>query len=181
MEKIPKDITKKYELITTRIFDIPVEKVWQAWVEPQMIKRWWGPKNFTVPVVEIDFRVGGTSLVSMQAPEEMGGFILYNTWDYTRIIQNKLIEFTLRFTDKDRKVLSPQDIGLPEGVPIEVPHVIILKDVEGKTEMKYYECGYTTNHAVEISKAGLEEVLDKMAKVLRENQNSKNSTTPNFQ
>lgn len=144
VEKIPEDTTKKYEVTITRIFDAPVEKVWQAWAEPDMIKMWWGPNNFTVPVVEMDFREGGTSLVSMQAPEEMGSIILYNTWEYTRIVPNKQLEFILRFTDKDRNVLNPQDIGLPEGVPVEVPHVIIFKDIEGKTEMKYSEYGYTT-------------------------------------
>jgi uncharacterized protein YndB with AHSA1/START domain len=169
MERIPKDTTKTYELTINRVFNAPVEKVWHAWGEPEMVKKWWGPKNFTVPVVEIDFREGGTSLVSMQAPGEMGGFVLYNTWEYTKIIPNKQLEFTLRFTDRDRKVLNPQHIGLPEGVPIEVPHVITFESVGAKTEMKYFEYGYTTNQAVEMSKAGLEEVLDKMAEALQEN------------
>jgi uncharacterized protein YndB with AHSA1/START domain len=169
MERNSKDTTKKYELTITRVFDAPVERVWQAWVEPETVKKWLGPKNFTVPVVEMDFREGGTSLVSMQASEEMGGFTLYNTWEYTKIIPNKQLEFTLKFTDKDRKVLNPQNIGLPDGVPIEVPHVITFKDVGGKTEMKYSEYGYTTNPAVKTSKAGLEDVLDKMTEALREN------------
>jgi uncharacterized protein YndB with AHSA1/START domain len=170
MERIPEDKTKTYELTTTRVFNAPVERVWQAWVKPEMVKKWWGPKNFTVPVVEMDFHEGGTSLISMQAPEEMGGFVLYNTWEYTRIVPNKQLEFTLRFTDKDRKVLNPQDIGLPEGIPIKVPHVITFEGVGDKTEINYSEYGYTTNQAVEMSKAGLEEVLDKMAEALKENQ-----------
>jgi hypothetical protein len=65
MEKISKNITKTYELTITRVFDAPVERVWSAWVEPEMVKKWWGPKGFMVPVVEMDFREGGTSLVSM--------------------------------------------------------------------------------------------------------------------
>ena len=31
-------------------------------------------------IIEMDFHEGGTSLVSMQAPEEMGRVDLYNTW-----------------------------------------------------------------------------------------------------
>lgn len=65
LEKISKNITKTYELTITRVFDAPVERVWSAWVEPEMVKKWWGPKGFMVPVVEMDFREGGTSLVSM--------------------------------------------------------------------------------------------------------------------
>jgi uncharacterized protein YndB with AHSA1/START domain len=145
MDKISKNTTKTYELTITRIFDAPVERVWRAWVEPEMAKKWWGPKGFTVPVVEMDFREGSTSLVSMQASEEMGGFVLYSAWEYTKIVPNERLEFILRFIDRDRRVLNPQDIGIPEGVPREAPHVITFKNVGGgKTEMFYAEYGYTT-------------------------------------
>lgn len=155
-------------LFVTRVFDAPVERVWQAWSEPEMVKKWWGPTGFTVPVIEMDFREGDTSLVSMQAPEEIGGFVLYNTWEYTKIVPNERLEFILRFTDRDRRVLNPQDIGIPDGVPREVPHVITFKDVGGKTEMSYAEYGYTTNEALETSKVGLEQVLDKLAESLKD-------------
>lgn len=155
-------------LFVTCVFDAPVERVWQAWSEPEMVKKWWGPTGFTVPVIEMDFREGDTSLVSMQAPEEIGGFVLYNTWEYTKIVPNERLEFILRFTDRDRRVLNPQDIGIPDGVPREVPHVITFKDVGGKTEMSYAEYGYTTNEALETSKVGLEQVLDKLAESLKD-------------
>jgi uncharacterized protein YndB with AHSA1/START domain len=160
-----KNIGKK-DLVVTRIFDAPVERVWQAWAEPEMVRQWWRPMGFTVPVIEMDFREGGTSFVSMQAPKGMGGFVLYNTWEYTRIVPNERLEFILRFTDSDRRVLNPQDIGIPDGVPREVRHVITLKDVGGKTEMTYAEYGYTTDAAREMSRAGLEQVLDKLAELV---------------
>jgi len=72
-----------------------------------MIKKWWGPKGFTVPVVKMDFREGGVSLVSMQAPQDMGGFIIYNTWTYTRILPKERLEFILKFTDKAGNMLNP--------------------------------------------------------------------------
>lgn len=155
------------DVMVTCIFDAPVEKVWKAWVEPEMVKKWWGPKGFTVSTAELDFREGGVSLVSMQAPQEMGGFVFYNTWTYTRIIPNQRIEFTLRFTDKDRNILNPADIGIPASVPKEVPHVITFRDIGGKTEVTYKESGYTTDEAVETSRAGLNEVLDKLAEALK--------------
>ncbi len=46
--------------------------MWSAWVEPEMVKKWWwGPKGFAVPVVEMDVREGGTSLVSMQIAKKV--------------------------------------------------------------------------------------------------------------
>ncbi len=38
------------ELFITRIFDASRELVWKAWTEPERVKCWWGPKNFTSPV-----------------------------------------------------------------------------------------------------------------------------------
>ncbi|MDB4905188.1 MAG: hypothetical protein JWQ63_4469, partial [Mucilaginibacter sp.] len=61
------------QIEVTKIFNAPVEMVWKVWVDPELVKRWWGPKNFISPVAKIDFREGGKSLVSMKAPKEMGG------------------------------------------------------------------------------------------------------------
>ena len=48
------------ELVITRVFDAPRELVWNAWTEPERVKRWWGPQSFTAPFCRIDLRVGGT-------------------------------------------------------------------------------------------------------------------------
>jgi uncharacterized protein YndB with AHSA1/START domain len=40
----PIQASKKRELAITRVFDAPVEQVWKAWVEPEMVKQWWGPE-----------------------------------------------------------------------------------------------------------------------------------------
>ncbi len=154
-------------LVLTRVFDVPVERVWKALTTSGQVKRWWGATGFTVPVAEMDLRKGGSSLVSMQAPAEMGGGVLYNTWEYTRIVPNERLEFILRFTDRDRRALDPRDLGVPGDVPAEVPHVIALRDLGNTTEMTYAEYSYTTDEAREISRAGLEQVLDKLADVLK--------------
>ncbi|KAF5075772.1 Activator of Hsp90 ATPase -like protein [anaerobic digester metagenome] len=57
------------ELLVERVFDAPRELVWKAWTEPGYLKRWWGPKGFTAPAIEIDLRVGGRYLYGMRSPE----------------------------------------------------------------------------------------------------------------
>ena len=49
-------------MVVTRVFDAPRELVWKAWTDPKYIMQWWGPKGFTAPVCQMDFRVGGKSL-----------------------------------------------------------------------------------------------------------------------
>ena len=156
------------DLSVTRTFDATIEKVWKQWSESENVRRWWGPKGFTSPLAKIDFREGGMSLVCMRAPKEFGGMDMYNTWSYKKIVPHERIEFVLNFSDKDGNKLDPAKIGLPKGIPQDVPHVITFKSLgEGKTEMTVNEYGYTTDMAVQMSKAGLEECLDKMAANLK--------------
>lgn len=103
----------------------------------------------------------------MRAPEEHGGQLFCNTWTYRRIEPNERIEFTLRFADERGDPISPEAAGLPPGIPDEVPHVITLQSLDdGRTEMTIEEYGYTTEEARELSKAGLEQTLDKLAYAL---------------
>jgi uncharacterized protein YndB with AHSA1/START domain len=54
------------ELFIARFFDAPRESVWKAWENPDLMKRWWGPRGFTSPYCEIGFRVGGKFLSCMR-------------------------------------------------------------------------------------------------------------------
>jgi len=67
--KTTKD-SKDQGLMITRVFDAPRENLWKAWTDPDLLKRWWGPKGFTSPCCEIDFRAGGKFLSCMRSPED---------------------------------------------------------------------------------------------------------------
>ncbi len=158
------DTSKTFNVVVTRVFDVPVEQAWRAWSESEQVMRWWGPTGFTSPMVKIDFRVGGRSLVCMRAPKDFGGRDMFNTWTYQKIDSLERIEFILNFSDKDGNKLSPAKMGLPPGIPEEVPHVITFRKLGGnKTEMTVTEYGYASQETVNISKSGLEQCLDKMA------------------
>ena len=49
------------EIRMTRVFDAPPELVFEAMTKPEHVKRWWGRlgEGYSVPVCEIDLRVGG--------------------------------------------------------------------------------------------------------------------------
>lgn len=49
------------EIQMTRLFDAPVALVFEAMTKAEHIKRWWGNlgDGYSVPVCEVDFRVGG--------------------------------------------------------------------------------------------------------------------------
>lgn len=37
------------QIEVTRTFNAPVEMVWKVWTDPELVKRWWGPKHFISP------------------------------------------------------------------------------------------------------------------------------------
>ncbi len=47
------------ELIITRMFNAPIDMVWDAWTSTELISEWWGPKGYHTVVKENDFRPGG--------------------------------------------------------------------------------------------------------------------------
>jgi uncharacterized protein YndB with AHSA1/START domain len=50
-----------HEIVMTRLFNAPRELVFEVMSKPEHVRRWWGNlgPGYSVPVCEIDFRVGG--------------------------------------------------------------------------------------------------------------------------
>jgi uncharacterized protein YndB with AHSA1/START domain len=153
------------QIEVTKTFNAPVEMVWKVWVDLELVKRWWAPKHFSSPVAKIDFREGGKSLVSMQAPKEMGGQEWYSIWEYVKIIPLKTIEFIQSLSDKDGNKTDPTKVGMPADFPKDIRTVVTFKAVtDSKTEMtvtEYADFGTISNFA----QIGLEQSLDKMTAI----------------
>ena len=61
---ISKDAANK-KLIVVREFDAPLEEVWKAWTEKDLLDQWWAPKPWKAKTKTMDFREGGIWLYSM--------------------------------------------------------------------------------------------------------------------
>ena len=57
------------EFVISRVFDAPRTLVFQAWIEPKHMARWWGPRVFTNPVCDMDVRPGGYFFIVMRGPD----------------------------------------------------------------------------------------------------------------
>jgi len=157
---------ENHDMVLTRSFDAPVKDVWRAWTEPELVRRWWGPHGFTAPLAEMDVRHGGTSLVCMRAPAEFGGQDMYNTWTYTTVTLMERLEFVQTFTDADRNSVEPAELGLPPGIPRDVPHVVTFTATrDNGTELTVRESGYASAEVAALSRGGMEQCLEKMAAI----------------
>ena len=79
-------MTAERVLIIKREFNAPLDRVWQAWTDPEEFKNWWGPKNFTTPVSKMDFRVGDKYHYCMRSPE---GKDYWGTGTFSEIVPKK--------------------------------------------------------------------------------------------
>src|SRR5512138_74034 len=64
----PGDLSDR-EIVSTRTFDAPRERVFEAFSDPSRVARWWGPSGFTNTVHEFDMRPGGTWWFTMHGPD----------------------------------------------------------------------------------------------------------------
>ncbi len=61
-------------IVLTRVFEAPRHLVWNALTQPELLKRWFGPRGWSLPVCEVDLRVGGGFRYILRGPDgsEMG-------------------------------------------------------------------------------------------------------------
>ena len=57
------------ELTLTRVYDVSPDKLFRAWTDPELLKRWFAPRPYTTPVAELDVRPGGRCLIVMRGPD----------------------------------------------------------------------------------------------------------------
>ena len=63
------DAERSIYLTLHRTIDAPVEAVYGAWTEPEMLRRWMAPGNAQVVRAVAEVAVGGTFLVEMQGAD----------------------------------------------------------------------------------------------------------------
>ena len=155
----------RYDVRVEREFDAPLERVWAAWTEPDDLRRWWGPAGFTCPRAVADVRAGGRIFVTMRAPDEWGGMEQHSTWDLVEVEPPRHLTYVFRFADADGNAITPLEAGIPaDGVPEQGEHEVVLSPLAGgRTRLEMTERGYSTAEARDMSQAGLEQCLDKMA------------------
>ncbi|MES2674372.1 MAG: SRPBCC family protein [Pseudomonadota bacterium] len=96
------------DLIFERIVDVPKERIWEAWTNPQLITQWFTPAPWQTVACEIDLRPGGTFYTLMRSPE---GQEYPNIGCYLEIIENKKLIWTNTLLPGFRPAPAPDDLS----------------------------------------------------------------------
>ena len=84
-------------LSISRVFDAPRSLVFKLWTAPEHLARWWGPKNFSVPSVTMDFRENGQWRSCIRSPE---GSDYWASGSYREIVAPSRLVFTFRWEEE---------------------------------------------------------------------------------
>src|SRR5678809_780124 len=58
LEGYLRSVSPEKEMKLIRMINAPRELVFRAWTDPAEVKKWWGPKDFTNPVCNVDATPG---------------------------------------------------------------------------------------------------------------------------
>jgi uncharacterized protein YndB with AHSA1/START domain len=146
-------------VVIERSFSVPVDLVWQMWTDPEHFKEWYGPDNATIPVAELDVRVGGRRRVCMEVPTPNGRMRMWFTGEFREIAEPVRLVYTESISDEHGTVLPPADMGMPQGHPVTTEVRVELENVGGRTKMVMTHVGIP---AESPGAAGWAMALDKL-------------------
>jgi uncharacterized protein YndB with AHSA1/START domain len=134
----------KDAIVIERTFKATVDFVWQLWTQPELFKKWYGPAGFTVPVAEMDVRVGGKRLICMETPD--GSRKIWTTGEYTEVVLNKRLVYTESMADEYGNVVLPSAHGMnDEQYPATTTITVQLEDLGRHAKMVMTHTGLPAN------------------------------------
>lgn len=84
------------DLVLHRHVDAPPHALYRCWTEPDLLKRWFAPAPWTVPVADLDVRPGGANRITMRGPD---GVDYPNRGVYLEVVPDERLVFTDAFVD----------------------------------------------------------------------------------
>ena len=148
----------KEAVVIERTFNAATDLIWQMWTDPEHFKKWYGPNGFSVPVAEMDLRVGGERLICMASPD--GSMKMWTTGEYVEIVLHQRLVYTESMADEHGNVLSSSAMGMPDGYPATTEITVVLEDLGGRTKMVMTHAGIPADSP---GASGWNQAFDKLA------------------
>jgi uncharacterized protein YndB with AHSA1/START domain len=152
-------------VMITRTFNATPETVFKEWTDPDRLKRWWGPRGFSTPLVNIDLRPGGIFHNCMRSTE---GKDYCSKGVYREIIPSERIVCSDYFVDEKGQPVSAAYYGMSATWPMETLVTVTFTEDHGKTKLTLkHEVGNVPETEMKMCEQGWSESLDKLADDLK--------------
>ena len=146
------------EIRMTRLFDAPRKLVFDVMSRPEHVRRWWGclGEGFSVPVCEIDLRVGGKWRFVNKHPEGEAAF----HGEYLEIDPPGRLVFTEVFEDYPDVVTTVTSVLTEEGGKTRLTATVKYPSQEVRDMVK----ATGMEHGAGLSYDRLEDVLAELSR-----------------
>jgi uncharacterized protein YndB with AHSA1/START domain len=114
------------------------------------LAKWWGPRGFTTPSVEIDLRVGGRYRFAMQPPE---GALFHLMGEFREVDSPLRLGYTFLWEPPD-----PDDL--------ETFVTLSFRDVDGSTELSLSQGVFATEARRALHEQGWSESFERLREVV---------------
>ena len=135
-------------LVLTRVFDAPRVLVFKAFSSAEHLAQWFGPKRFTLPFCETDFRPGGAYRLCMRGPD---GKEYWLQGVYDEIIEPERIVFTWERN------------GADDPHPGHTRVTVTFEDVAGRTRLTLRQAAFDSAESRDGHEHGWTEALERLA------------------
>jgi uncharacterized protein YndB with AHSA1/START domain len=103
------------------------------WTKPEHMKNWWGPNNYSAPVVKMDVRVGGRFTFCMRGPDSPDVWV---AGVFTKLNPPDQVAWTIWFADASGHRVSATAYGMGADVPEEMHDSFTFEPIDGGKRTK---------------------------------------------
>ena len=146
-----------------RTLQASVQTVWSMWTDPERFKQWYGPNGMTIPTAEMDVSVGGKRKICMHMSRPDRDMTMWFVGEYIEVTEPTRLVYTESMADAQGNLISPKDLGMPDGHPEVTKIVIELEDRGGNTYLRMTHIGVPQDSQ---GAAGWQQAIDKMVVLL---------------
>jgi uncharacterized protein YndB with AHSA1/START domain len=142
--------TDELALHLERFLAAPRSVVFAALIKPDELAKWWGPKGFTAPSIELEPHVGGAYRIAMQPP---GGELFHLSGEFRDIDAPARLTYTFRWEEP-----TPDDR--------ETVVTLSLRDLGGSTALSVDQAAFATEERRALHEQGWTESLDRLQELI---------------
>jgi uncharacterized protein YndB with AHSA1/START domain len=124
--------TARADIVVERVFDAPIDLVFDAWTMPEHLLAWWAPKGCSTPGCTVDLRPGGTFHFCIRTPD---GNDIWALGRYREIVRPRRIVYVDSFADAAGNKVEPSYYGMSIGHPSETLVTVTFSDLGGRTRV----------------------------------------------
>jgi len=153
-------MTQQFLYSVEREYSVSIDRLWMAWTDATELESWYHPTDLssTKGAIVSNLSIGGLWSCGVEVPEH--GFTAYFFGQYTKIMQNELVEHTLHYTTSAEEFVKKDFSTESHLIRIE------FENRGSNSWSKFSQFGELPEGQAEMAQAGMTSYLESLAQHL---------------